>query len=92
MCWQGSDRFDYGMRSILNNAPVTSGVYATYSRGTWLTVGASGDIRASLLSLLLAKPYGPQNQPTHFAYEPAAATARGGRLQELIAEFHPVGS
>ena len=92
MCWQGSDRFDYGMRSILNNAPVKSGVYATYSGGTWLIVGASGDIRASLLTLLLGNPYGAQNQPTHFAYEPAAAEARGARRQELIEEFHPVGN
>ena len=93
MPWQGSEQFDYDLESILMFAPMKSGVFATFARGTWVYIGESGNICGQLLARL-GDDYvcSAQQRPTHFACELVAAASRSARQSQLVQEFQPVNN
>ena len=93
MPWQGSERFDYDLESILTFAPMKSGVFAILAQGQWVYIGESGNICGQLLARLGDdNVHAAQQRPAHFAYELVAAASRSARQRELVHEFQPVSS
>jgi hypothetical protein len=91
MPWQGSERFDYDLDSVLIFAPMKSGVFATFAREQWVYLGESGNICGQLLDHLHGdNACIARCSPTHFAYELTAPATRRARHQELVQEFQPV--
>ncbi len=91
MPWQGSERFPYDVFSILQHAPMQSGVYVTVARGRWVYVGEADNVCAQLLLDLEGdEACLARYQPTHFAFELVAPEIREARQQQLIQEYRPV--
>ncbi len=90
MPWQGSERFDYDLESILIFAPMKSGVFGILARGKWVYIGGSSNICGQLLARLDDVSVSSAQQcPTHFVYELVAAASRRARQSQLVQEFQP---
>lgn len=91
MPWQGTEKYAFGIFTVLDKSPLQSGVYALFCGEKWVYIGASENIQVHLLTHL----NGPdtcvlQNNVTSFAYESVPAEARVARQRALIREFSPV--
>lgn len=91
MPWQGTEKFAFGIFTVLEKSPIQSGVYALFSGEKWVYIGESENIQVHLLKHL----NGPdscvlQNDVTSFAYESVPAESRVRRQNALIREFNPV--
>jgi hypothetical protein len=83
--------FTYDLHTIIQKAPPMSGVYAIFSRGECLYVGASVDICASLLEIYYEnQPCLNDNHLTHFSFDLDPPEVRGARLTDRIRELRPV--
>jgi hypothetical protein len=90
MPWQGSKRFAYEFLSILEHAPMQSGVFITVARDECVYVGEADNICGQLLLHLESDDHCmARHRPTHFAFELVAPKDREARHQELIQEFLP---
>lgn len=90
MAWRGSEKFAFGIFTVLDKSPLDSGIYALFSGERCVYVGSSENIQIRLLKHL----NGPdqcvlQYGVTSFAYEPVPTEARVARQEDLIREFSP---
>jgi hypothetical protein len=81
----------FNERGIWNYAPAESGVFGITNSREWVYVGASADIRATLLQL----ENGGDAQlsgalATGFVFEACDSELRNGRQEQLQAEYNPV--
>ena len=91
MPWQGTEKFAFGIFTVLQKSPAKSGVYALYSGEQWVYIGASRNIQVHLLTHLNGPdPCILQQGVTSFAYESVPAEALEARQKALIREFRPV--
>jgi hypothetical protein len=91
MPWQGTEKFAFGIFTVLQKSPAQSGVYALYSGELWVYIGASQNIQVHLLTHLNGPdPCILQHAVTSFAYESVPAEALEARQMALIREFKPV--
>ncbi len=90
MPWHGSRGFEFDLLSIARYAPTQSGVYGLYFGNTWVYIGGSDDIHASLLEHRNARGTCiDKHMPSRFVFEVVPAKHRVIRQRELIAEFAP---
>ena len=91
MGWQGTEKFAFGIFTVLEKSPGRSGVYALFSGEKWVYIGSSDNIQVHLLNHLNGPdPCVLQNDVTSFAFEAIPAEVRLVRQQDLIREFRPV--
>lgn len=91
MPWQGSEKFAFGIFTVLEKCPLNSGVYALFTGDQCIYVGASENIQIHLLHHLNGPhPCVLQYGVTSFAYESVPSEARLGRQEDLIREFNPL--
>lgn len=90
MALQSATKFAYDLRSILANAPTSSGVYALYSPSGCLYVGEAEDICANLLVHYHDdNPCLDRKDPRQFDFEVVPPEAREARQAELVVALHP---
>jgi hypothetical protein len=91
MPWQGTEKFAFGIFTVLQRSPAQPGVYALYSGEQWVYIGASQNIQVRLLTHLNGPdPCILQQGVTSFAYESVPTEALEARQKALIREFRPV--
>ena len=90
MAQQSATMFAYELRSILANAPTTSGVYALYASSGCVYVGEAEDICANLLVHLHDdNPCLDRKDPRQFVFEVVPPEAREARQTELVRALRP---
>ena len=86
--------FTFNETGIAKYAPRESGVYGIYNSSKWIYIGESKDMEARLYEHLRGESDQSarilKHNPTGFAFERCAASARTGREAALIAELGPV--
>jgi excinuclease UvrABC nuclease subunit len=91
MPWQGTEKFAFGIFTVLEKCPVNSGVYALFTGEKCIYVGASENIQVRLLHHLNGPhPCVLQYGVTSFAYESVPSEAHAARQEDLIREFNPL--
>jgi hypothetical protein len=77
--------------SVVLNAPERSGVYALYSKTTWVYIGEGENIRAQLLQHLDGANARISVFPDlTFSYELIPLAMRAWRQDELVSELRPI--
>ncbi len=93
MPWLGSKRFAYEVLSILQHAPMQSGIFITMTHDECVYVGEADNICGQLLLHLESDSETMfRYRPTHFAFELVAPQGRAARQQELIQDLRPVSN
>jgi hypothetical protein len=91
MPWQGTEKFAFGIFTVLEKCPLNSGVYALFVGDECVYVGASENMQVHLLHHLNGPhPCVLQYGVTSFAYESVPTEARVARQEDLIREFNPL--
>ena len=76
--------------SIRANAPAASGIYGISNAREWIYIGATDNIRASLLSHLREGGSALMKRlPTGFTFEVCAPAGRPARLDRLVLDYGP---
>jgi hypothetical protein len=84
--------FHFTRESIVDNAPVCSGVYGLYN-ALWIYIGEAENIQHKLLEHLANDTHESWNghyRPSGFAFEIVPAEDRGRRQRELLHELQPL--
>ena len=92
MSWfPNGDYYQFTEASINGRAPVASGVYGIYNHRHQILIGATPNIRATLLQLRAENKFRLQRfRPTGFTFEQWSPQLREQRARSLIAEYRPI--
>ena len=91
MPFEGYGGFTFSPVSVHRNAPSVAGVYGLSNSREWVFVGASYDIRATLMEHLGEGDTALKSRaPTGFTFELCNPAQFSGRVSRLISEYSPV--
>jgi hypothetical protein len=91
MPWGNQTSYAFTRTSVVLNAPERSGVYALYSKATWVYIGEGENIRAQLLQHLDGANASISVFPDlTFSYELIPPPRRAWRQEELVSGLRPI--
>ena len=91
MPFEGYGGFTFSPVSVHRNAPSQAGVYGLSNAREWVFVGASYDIRATLMEHLGEGDTALKSRvPTGFTFEVCHPSQSATRLSRLVSELSPV--
>jgi hypothetical protein len=89
--FEGYGGFTFSPVSVQRNAPSMPGVYGLSNAREWVYVGATDDIRASLLGHLReGDTILKSRAPTGFTFEICHTSQMAARVSRLVTELAPV--